>query len=33
MSFFLIQHAESSNNINGKTLSHALIALSEHEWL
>lgn len=30
MSIFLIRHAESEANINGKTLSHALIALSEH---
>ncbi|WP_284088784.1 histidine phosphatase family protein [Acinetobacter pittii] len=28
MSIFLIRHAESEANINGKTLSHALIALS-----
>ncbi|EXC24987.1 MULTISPECIES: histidine phosphatase family protein [Acinetobacter calcoaceticus/baumannii complex] len=30
MSIFLIRHAESEANINGKTLSHALITLSEH---
>ncbi|HDJ7833101.1 TPA: histidine phosphatase family protein [Acinetobacter baumannii] len=30
MSVFLIRHAESEANINGKTLSHASIALSEH---
>lgn len=30
MSIFLIRHAESEANINGKTLSHASIALSEH---
>lgn len=29
MSIFLIRHAESEANINGKTLSHASIALSE----
>ncbi|MCU7696591.1 histidine phosphatase family protein [Acinetobacter sp. AYS6] len=31
MSIFLIRHAESEANINGKTLSHASIALSENE--
>ncbi|USZ89093.1 histidine phosphatase family protein [Acinetobacter baumannii] len=30
MSIFLIRHAESEANINGKTLSHASIALSEN---
>ena len=30
MSVFLIRHAESEANINGKTLSHASIALSEN---
>lgn len=30
MSIFLIRHAESEANINGKTLSHALITLSEN---
>mgnify|MGYP003533875938 FL=1 len=30
MAIFLIRHAESEANINGKTLSHASIALSEH---
>ncbi|EXE61278.1 MULTISPECIES: histidine phosphatase family protein [Acinetobacter calcoaceticus/baumannii complex] len=30
MSIFLIRHAESEANINVKTLSHALITLSEH---
>lgn len=30
MSIFLIRHAESEANINGKTLSHASISLSEH---
>ncbi len=30
MSIFLIRHAESEANINRKTLSHALITLSEH---
>lgn len=30
MSIFLIRHAESEANINGKTLSHASIALSKH---
>ena len=30
MAIFLVRHAESEANINGKTLSHASIALSEH---
>lgn len=30
MSIFLIRHAESEANINGKTLLHTLITLSEH---
>ncbi len=30
MSIFLIRHAESEANINGRTLSHASIALSEN---
>lgn len=30
MAIFLVRHAESKANINGKTLSHASIALSEH---
>ncbi|MGK8801267.1 histidine phosphatase family protein [Acinetobacter seifertii] len=30
MSIFLIRHAESEANINGKTLSHASIALSQN---
>ncbi|MNI11821.1 Alpha-ribazole phosphatase [compost metagenome] len=30
MSIFLIRHAESEGNINGKTLSHASIGLSKH---
>ncbi|NUF85477.1 histidine phosphatase family protein [Acinetobacter seifertii] len=30
MSIFLIRHAESEANINGKTLSHASITLSEN---
>ena len=30
MSIFLIRHAESEANINGKTLSHASISLSEN---
>ncbi|WP_445406366.1 histidine phosphatase family protein [Acinetobacter seifertii] len=30
MSIFLIRHAESEANINGKTLSHASIALSDN---
>lgn len=30
MAIFLIRHAESEANINGKTLSHASIALSKH---
>ena len=33
MSIFLIRHAESEANINGKTLSHASIALSENGHL
>ena len=33
MSIFLIRHAESEANINGKTLSHASIALSENGYI
>ena len=33
MSIFLIRHAESEANINGKTLSHASIALSENGYV